>query len=209
MPDTSHGHTPAARLARTLTGTTLLTLVLLVAACSQHKPGWKLDNIDGLMPSLQFSLTDDTGQTVHANDFRGKLVMLYFGYTHCPDVCPTTLARLSQAAASLGKQSREVRILFISVDPARDTPAVLKRYAAAFGPDVVGLTGSETALRALSKRYRVTYSLAKPDAHGNYEVTHSSAVFIFGTDGHSKLLARGTDSASAIAHDLRQLLAHR
>lgn len=191
------------RLCVSLSG---IVMLLWLTACSPHRAGWKLDDIDGLMPDLHFSLTDGSGHTVHGSDFRGKLVMLYFGYTHCPDVCPTTLARLSQAAAALGKQTGAVRILFVSVDPARDTPASLKRYATAFGPDVVGLTGSQAALRALTKRYRVTYSLGKPNVQGDYEVTHSSAVFIFDSHGHSRLLARGTDSAAAITHDLKRLI---
>jgi protein SCO1/2 len=133
-------------------------------------------------------------------------VMLYFGYTHCPDVCPTTMATLSQALSKLGGDASQVRILFVTVDPRRDTPQLLKRYTQAFGPAFIGLRTADPELRRLVKRYRVTYSLGKPDARGNYEVTHSSAIFIFDKTGKARLIAESSDSAAAIAHDVQQLI---
>jgi protein SCO1/2 len=182
-------------------------LVSLLAACSQSKTPWGLKDVSGLMPSLDFTLTDATNNaTVHAGDFRGKVVLLYFGYTHCPDVCPTTLSLLGHAVGALGKNAAQVRILFVSVDPARDTQAELKAYAAAFGPQVVGLRGSEAELKALTKRYRVTYGYGKPDAHGNYEVSHSSAIYVFDRLGEVRLLAGPTDTTAMITADLERLL---
>lgn len=181
---------------------------LLPAGCGHSGPPWALKDISGLMPDLAFTLTDtQTGQPVHAAAFGGKVVLLYFGYTHCPDVCPTTLSRLSLAVGGLGAKADQARILFVSVDPKRDTTAALKTYAAAFGPEVVGLRGSADALSALTKRYRVTYGYGKPDANGDYEVSHSSAVYIFDRQGHVRLLARPTDSARAIMKDLKRLVA--
>ncbi len=158
------------------------------------------------MPPLKFTLVDDAGEPVTAASFAGKVVLLYFGYTHCPDVCPTTLADLAQSLQQLGSSANRVRVLFVSVDPKRDTPSVLKNYASAFAPQVVGLTGDEDELQAITKRYRVAYRLGKPDAEGNYVVYHSSAVFIFDTLGRVRLLADYTDGSRAIAHDLKQLL---
>jgi protein SCO1/2 len=158
------------------------------------------------MPTLEFSLTDQDGNSVHATDLRGKLVLLYFGYTHCPDVCPTTLTVLSQAVKQLGSQADKVRVLFVTVDPARDTESLLKRYAPSFGPQVMGLRGDGQELARLTKRFRVTYGLGKPDADGNYEVSHSSAVFVFDRKGEARLLGRFADTAVAYAHDLKQLL---
>jgi protein SCO1/2 len=135
-----------------------------------------------------------------------KLVLLYFGYTHCPDVCPTTLSQLSHAVAALGTSAGQVRILFVSVDPARDMLARLKTYAAAFGPEVVGLRGSQAELKALTKRYRVSYGYGKPDAHGEYEVSHSSAVYVFDREGEIRLLVGSTDAAPVITGDLQRLL---
>lgn len=177
-----------------------------LAGCSSRQEPWALNNITGLMPPLEFSLTDQDGQVVDAAAYRGRLVVLYFGYTHCPDVCPTTLATLSQAIRNLGPDADKVRVLFVTVDPARDTPTVLKQYVNAFGPGFVGLRGDNAALEKLTRRYRVAYSLEKPDAKGNYDVTHSSALFIFDTDGKARLLATGSDKAAPITQDLRRLL---
>jgi protein SCO1/2 len=185
----------------------LLVVAGLLAACSRSQTPWGLKDISGLMPPLDFTLTDaGNGATVHGKDFRGKVVLLYFGYTHCPDVCPTTLSLLGRAVAALGNDAAQVRVLFVSVDPARDTLAQLKTYAAAFGPQVVGLRGSDTELKALTKRYRVTYGYGKPDAHGNYEVSHSSAIYVFDRQGKVRLLAGPGDNALVITADLERLL---
>jgi protein SCO1/2 len=182
-------------------------MVILLVACGQNDRPWGLKDISGLMPPLDFTLTSASdGATVHGNDFRGKLVLLYFGYTHCPDVCPTTLSQLSHAVTALGTNAGQVRILFVSVDPARDTLAQLKTYAAAFGPEVVGLRGSEAELKALTKRYRVSYGYGKPDAAGDYEVSHSSAVYVFDREGEIRLLVGSTDDAPLITRDLHRLL---
>ncbi|HUW29326.1 MAG TPA: SCO family protein [Sulfuriferula sp.] len=177
-----------------------------LTACQQQEP-WALDNITGLMPKLEFKLTNDNGQAVTADAYHGKLVLLYFGYTHCPDVCPTTLATLAQALRGLGTDADKVRVLFVSVDPARDTAPVLKSYAAAFGPQFVGLSGDKKALDALTRRYRVVYSLDKSDAQGNYAVNHSSGVFIFDGSGKARLLGSSSSKAAEISRDLRRLLA--
>jgi protein SCO1/2 len=187
-----------------------ILLVLLVsaglAACSKDV-NWKLLNLTGVMPKLQFNLHDDQGQPVTADKYRGKIVMLYFGYTHCPDVCPTTMAKMAQALTALGADAKKVRVLFVSVDPARDKPERLKTYAAAFSPEMEGLSGTQEQLRTLTKRYRVTYGYGKPTKDGNYEVTHSSAVFVFDTKGNTRLMAQSDTTADAMAHDLRLLIA--
>jgi protein SCO1 len=185
-----------------------LLLVGLLAGCGRSAPPWGLRDITGLMAPLDFSLTEASdGATVHGKDFRGRLVLLYFGYTHCPDVCPTTLSHLGRAVAALGPQAEQVRILFVSVDPARDTLLQLKTYAATFGPQVVGLRGSQDEIKALTKRYRVTYGYGKPDAYGDYEVSHSSAVYVFDREGDIRLLADSTAESSVITGDLKRLLA--
>jgi len=184
----------------------LLATALLLGACGSDTT-WRLHDLSGLMPRLRFALTDGDGQTVRAGKFRGKVTLLYFGYTHCPDVCPTTLAKLAKAVATLGAGADRVRVLFVSVDPQRDRPATLRSYTGYFGPRFVGLTGGDKELRALTKRYRVTYGLGKPNADGDYEVTHSSAVFIFDAEGQVRLLATHQDTGDAIAADLQRLIA--
>jgi len=183
-------------------------LVLLVlAACTRSEPPFHLQDITGLMPRLQFALTDANGRAVSADTFRGRVVLLYFGYTQCPDACPTTLAMLQQALRSLGRRADDVRVLFVSVDPQRDTAAVLRRYVGYFGQQFVGLRGDDSALQSLTRRYRVAYHREKPDADGYYAVDHSSAVFVFDRTGRARLLAGSTSGAATIAADLQRLLA--
>ena len=183
-------------------------LLLLLAGCDSGPP-WTLRDISGLLPPLQFSLHDSGGQQRHASDYLGKLTLVYFGYTHCPDVCPTTLAQVTQAIRGLGKDADRVRVLFISVDPDRDTSAVLQQYASAFGPQVVGLSGSQAQLQALSKRYRLSYGYGygQADAKGRYAVSHSSAVFIFDDHGKARLLALESTPSASFKSDLERLLA--
>ena len=185
-------------------------LILLLTGCSRDQDlTWKTHNITGLMPDLAFTLTDTGGQPVTADDFQGKIVMLYFGYAHCPDVCPTTVATAMQAIRKAGAKAEEtVRFLFVSVDPDRDPPAVLGPYVKAFGsPSLVGLTGSQAQLKALAKRYRVAYSYEKPDAEGNYAVNHSAAIFVFDRQGQVHLVMNYRDGVEPMAHDLSQMVA--
>lgn len=179
---------------------------VLLAACSEQA-NWRTDSIDGLMPKLEFRMTDDSGRTVDAQRYRGRTVLLFFGYTSCPDVCPTTLANLAAALARTKERGAGSTVLFVSVDPQRDTLERLHAYVHAFGPAFVGLRGTPEQIAALAKRYRVTYSLGKPDAQGNYEVTHSTAVFVFDRTGRSRLLMLPRDSVDAIAADLERLAA--
>lgn len=181
-----------------------LVLAIGLAACND-KP-WRTKNIAGLMPALEFDLTDQNGRRVTAADYRGKVVLLFFGYSHCPDVCPTTLAKLAGATSRVSP-SDDVRILFVSVDPARDTLQVLRAYTGAFGKGIVGLRGTREALDQLTKRYRVTYGYGEPDASGNYPVSHSSAVFVFDEQGDARLLVRDSDPVDAIVADLDRLIA--
>lgn len=181
--------------------------VLLLASCSRQPLSWDTKNITGVMPDLQLNLTDENGRPVQASNYLGKINLLYFGYTHCPDVCPLTLATVEQALTKLGPKADKVRMLFVSVDPKRDPPRVLKRYVQAFGPHIVGLTGSQSQLQALSKRYRVAYRYGKPDADGNYAVYHSAGIFVFAPSGKVRLLMNYKEGAAAMAHDLKQLVA--
>ena len=189
----------------------LLVTTVLVNGCSRGPvaPPWHLLNITGGMPALQFTLTRDDGQVVTQKDYLGKTVLLYFGYTHCTDVCPTTLADLASILRKLGPAADLVRVLFVSVDPARDSPALLKTYVSAFGPWFVGLTGNQDQLLALTKRCRVAYRRGKLDASGNYTVYHSSMVFIFDRQGNARLLTSPGDKPTAITDDLKRLLSEQ
>ena len=175
-----------------------LILALLLAGCS--KPGWHMTDITDGMPRLSFHMTED-GRPVTAQDFRGKAVALYFGYTHCPDVCPATLANLTQMVEKV--HAPDVAILFVTVDPDRDTGPVLADYAEAFSPQVVGLRGSANELADLARRYRVAYTVTKGPP---YQVMHSNAVFFFDKDGRARLVTTDTSDTDAMAADVKRLL---
>ncbi|OMT11692.1 photosynthetic protein synthase I, partial [Burkholderia pseudomallei] len=182
-----------------------------LAGCTPRGEPWRLANVTGHLPDLTFSLTGEDGRPIDASAFRGRAALVYFGYTHCPDVCPETMARLMRVLALLSPQARsEVRILFVSVDPARDTPAAMRDYVGAFDAEhAYGLTGSERQIELLAKRYRVAYQMEKRDPNGSYEVTHSSAVYVFDAQGRARLLATDQDSPDAIAADLRRIIVNR
>jgi protein SCO1/2 len=172
---------------------------------------WNSTDVGGALPALDFTMTRASdGKTVTAADYKGKIVLLEFGYTFCPDVCPTTLLNLSTMLKSLGKDADAVRVLFVTVDPGRDSLSVLKDYTEAFGPQVVGLRGTPDQIATLAKRYRVSYSVT-PAANGQpYEVTHGAAVYVFDRAGDIKLLFSGlalakADTAPQLA-DLRTLI---
>lgn len=184
----------------------LCMVALLVVACGKAPVTFHGRDITGVMPDLQFQLTDENGKTVTAQDYANKVVVLFFGYTHCPDYCPATLTLLAQALKILPADQRDrYRVLFVSVDPKRDTPALLKKYTAYFGPQIIGLTGSKDQLDALTKRYRTAYSYGDPDANGNYEVTHGLAMYGFDVHGAVHLFMRDDEPAKEIAEDLQAL----
>ncbi|MEP7184944.1 MAG: SCO family protein [Rhodanobacter sp.] len=187
----------------------LLLLVVLLGGCQRSEPlPLRLTNISGHMPDLDFKLTDDQGKAVTGADYRGKVVLLYFGYTHCPDVCPLTLAQLHVVMQRLGPLADDVRILFVSVDPSRDTPKVLHAYVHAFDSHAIGLTGTAGATEALSKRYRSAFTREPASADGNYEVSHSSAIYVFDRNGKARVLATPSASHDDLVHDLHLLLDH-
>jgi len=180
---------------------------LTLGSCQRATPlPLRLTNITGHMPDLDFALTDDTGKAVTGADYRGKVVLLYFGYTHCPDVCPLTLAQLHVSMQRLGALADGARILFVSVDPTRDTPAILKTYVSAFDPRAVGLTGSPRAVEALSKRYRSAFTREPDASDSSYAVSHSSAIYVFDRAGHARVLATPSATQDDLVHDLHLLL---
>jgi len=186
-----------------------LSLTLLLAACGDKPVQWSLYDIKGHLPDLEFSLQGAGNRTVTQADLQGKTVLLFFGYANCPDICPTTMAQLTEVLGRLGDEARDVRILFVSVDPHRDTPDALQAYVDAFNRNAIGLTGSERQVADLARRYRVAYQIEKPrpgDNPEHYEVTHSRGVYIFDNRGKARLLASDSGSIDELTHDLRQLL---
>lgn len=156
------------------------------------------------MPRLEFTMTRASDETpVKADEYRGRVILLYFGYTHCPDVCPATLANLSDVLHKLGPDAEKVRVLFVTVDPDRDTLPVLKQFAAAFAPQVEGLRGSANELAGLARRYRVAYSVKKGPT---YEVMHTSATFVFDDSGRARLVTLDTNDTAGLAEDVKRII---
>lgn len=182
-----------------------LLMSLIMHACEPAYQ-WHGNDIRGMMPELQFLLTGPDGETVDAMSLRGKPVMVFFGFTHCPDVCPTTLTQLKVVMNKLGDKANDFQVLLVSVDPGRDTPAVMKAYTANFGPWLLGLTGSEAELDAFRKTYGVYASMESSDDLGTYNVMHSTAVFVFDQQGQSRLLYTDVSDSAAVAADIQQLI---
>ena len=195
------------RAIRTLT---VLGLLLVLTGCGGSDAEWNAKNIRGLMPELEFRLTASDGEPFTAEDRAGQVRLLFFGFTNCPDICPATMARLRNAIKQMpeGMQD-EVTLLFVSVDPKRDTPETIGEYVNFFGDNIVGLTSNEATLRELAKRYRTTFGYGKPDEEGNYDVSHSSAVYVFDGQGQARLLIRSDQSIPEISADLETLVRQR
>ncbi len=162
------------------------------------------------MPPLQFTLTDAaTGQTVTESNFRGESVLLYFGYTNCPDVCPTTLYALERMMHEMGPRADHLRVLFVTVDPNRDTPSVMTQYVALFGPHMLGLRGNAAQLATVAARDHAAYSVTPASPGHPYSVTHTAGVYAFGPHGKSQFIIAGPSSTApdyaGIAADLRWL----
>ena len=177
-----------------------LFLALMLAACS--RTGFHMTDISGAMPRLDFHMTRASdGAPVSGESYRGRVTILYFGYTNCPDVCPATLANLAGMLARLDR--KDVQVLFVTVDPGRDTLAALKEYTHAFSPQIEGLRGTDNQLADLARRYRVAYSV---DSQPPYTVMHSNAVFFFDPSGRIRLVTTDTTDTSAMAQDVTKLL---
>jgi protein SCO1 len=168
---------------------------------------WLSGQAGGPAVGGKFSLTDGSGRAVTDRDFRGKYLLVYFGYTYCPDVCPTTLNAVGDALDKLGKKADQLQPLFITVDPRRDTPAVIRQYIAAFTPRLLGLTGTPAEIAAVAKEYHVYYAEHRtgpgPD---DYSMDHSSILYLMGPDGGFIAPIRPDETGAEIAADLTKLM---
>ena len=185
----------------------IVALVALVA-CDSSAPRGKFLSADitGVDWGRDFHLVDPSGVQRSLRDYRGKVVMMFFGYTNCPDTCPLNLAKMAQAVQRLGPDGQRVQGLFVTVDPARDTPAVLAKYVHAFNPSFVGLSADMATLAATAKDFKVYFAPEKADASGRYMVTHNGSIFVFDSQGHLRLLMNDTTAIDTMVHDLKLLL---
>lgn len=157
--------------------------------------------------SAPFVLTDQDGRRFDSASLRGKAALIFFGFTHCPDICPTTLAAMSNVLETLGSDADKVQPVFISVDPERDTPAVLKAFHALFDPRIIMLTGSPDAIAAVAKAWHVYYKHQPPDPSGNYAVDHTASVFLIDREGLFRSTFDFHESESVIAEKVKLLIA--
>jgi len=161
--------------------------------------------IDSKDPVTNFTLTGPGGESVSLVDFRDKVVILYFGYTFCPDVCPATMVELRTAMEELGRQADDVQVLMVSLDPERDTPEVLEKYVAHFNPSFIGLTGTEDEVIAASAPLGIFYEKEEGSAASGYLVNHTATVMVLDKRGHLRLLYPFGTEGEAMAADLRHL----
>jgi protein SCO1/2 len=184
----------------------LLASAALLAACGDRKPQFNAVDLTGADYARDFRLPDVDGKVRTLEDFKGKAVIVFFGYTQCPDVCPTTMADIAQAKKLLGADGAKVQGIFITIDPERDTPELLKAYVANFGPDFVALRGTPEQTAALARDFKVYYKKVEGKG-GNYTMDHSAASFVYDPQGRLRLYARYGAGPQVLADDLRQLLA--
>ena len=182
----------------------VLVLGLALSSCNQGTQ-FRSTDITGADFGKDFQLADFNGQPRRLTDFRGKVVAVFFGYTHCPDVCPTTLAELASAVSKLGPDASRVQVLFITADPERDTAAVLKQYVTAFNPTFLGLRGTPEQTAEVAKAFKVLIQKNATDDPNNYTVDHSSGTYVYDTSGRLRLYVSYGQGADVLAHDLEQL----
>jgi protein SCO1/2 len=178
----------------------------LLAACSEAKPQFKAIDLTGADYARDFQLADHNGQQRSLKDFRGKLVVLFFGFTQCPDVCPTTMGEVAEAKRLMGADGARVQGLFLTVDPERDTPEVLKAYMQNFDPTFLALRGTPEQLAAVAKEYKVYYKKVPGTTPTSYSMDHSAASYVYDTQGRLRLYTRYGTGPQALASDLQLLI---
>lgn len=169
-------------------------------------PSYNGQEINSTNPVTNFTLTGPGGESVSLVDFRGKVIMLYFGYTFCPDVCPATMVELRTAVDELGRQADDVQVLMVTLDPERDTPEVLEKYVAHFNPSFIGLTGTEDEVIAASAPLGIFYEKEAGSAASGYLVNHTATVMVLDKRGHLRLVYPFGTSGEDMAADLRHLV---
>lgn len=205
---------PFVRSARRILALLFVTAaVLAVSACGRQGESaqatsstFKNTDVTGLDYAKDFALPDYNGKMRTLADFKGKAVVVFFGYTQCPDVCPTTMAEMANVMQQLGPLAERVQVLFITLDPARDTPAVLSKYVPAFDPRFLGLVGDQAATDKVAKEFKVFYQKVPGKEPGSYTMDHTAGSYVFDPQGRLRLFVRHGQGPEPIVHDLKILL---
>ena len=183
----------------------VILIAALLAGCSPSGPRFKNTDITGADWAQDFALTDQTGKPRTLTDFRGKVVVMFFGYVHCPDVCPTTLVELRDVVERLGEDGKRVQVLFVTVDPERDTPELLAQYVPVFHPSFLALYGSLEQTARVAKEFKVFYQKVPGSAPGDYSIDHTAGSYVFDPKGRVRLFVRQGQVGDLVA-DIRILL---
>jgi len=185
----------------------LASLLSALPGCSSaQKPSFLSTDITGADFGKGFNLVDHTGKLRTLEDFKGKVVVVFFGYTHCPDICPATMGNLATAMTKLGPDASRVQVLFITVDPENDNAEVLKEYLSAFNPTFLGLYGNALATKKTTKEYNVVYQKHTDSSAGHHSVDHSTGTYIYDTRGKLRLYVSNDKGADVFVHDISELL---
>lgn len=195
------------RISHLRTLFTLFFVAVFIAACSSEQaPEFIGSDISGTGLGAGMAIPDTSGQVRTLNDYKGKVTVVFFGFTQCPDVCPTALAELSQTMDLLDDKADDVQVVLVSVDPERDTPEILSAYVSAFHPSFVGLTGSLEQLHTAAQSFKAYYAKAPGPTPEQYTMDHTASFYVFDKKGDVRVLIAGDASATDIASDIRQLL---
>jgi len=178
----------------------------LICACSPQQAAFSSVDVTGAEYGKGFELTDHNGQVRHLGDFAGKVVVMFFGYTQCPDVCPTSMAELAGIKKALGKDGDRLQGLFVSIDPQRDTPEVLKGYMANFDPTFLALSAPPDKLAELAKDYKIYYKKVEGKTPNSYTMDHSAGSYVYDTKGQLRLFSRYGSDPKGLTEDIRILL---
>jgi protein SCO1/2 len=184
-----------------------LALAAVLAACDASRPAFKGTDVTGASFAREFSLSDPSGKTRTLVEFQGKVVTVFFGFTRCPDACPTSMAQMKVALAQLGDDAKRVQVVFITVDPERDTPEVLNAYVTGFDPSFLGLYGNVEQTAAVAKEFKVFYQKSAGKTADSYSVDHTAATYVFDPKGRLRLFLKHGAPAEDVAADLKRLLA--
>jgi protein SCO1 len=186
-----------------------IAIFLMLSGCSENKPQFKSVDITGADYAQNFNLPDQFGKTRTIADFKGKAVVVFFGFTQCPDVCPTSLAELAEAKKLLGKEGDKLQGIFVSLDPERDTPPVLKAYMENFDPSFLALRGNLEQTAQTAKQFRIYYQKVDGKTPGSYTMDHSAGSYVLDPQGRIRLFTRYGSGAAALADDIKLLLKDR
>jgi protein SCO1/2 len=187
----------------------MLVMAVLLAGCDKvldRPASFENTDVTGLDYGKGFSLVDHTGKPRTLADFRGKVVVMFFGYTQCPDVCPTTMIEMAKVMKELGPAADKVQVLFVTLDPQRDTPEVLSQYVPAFDKRFIGLYGNAEQTAAVAKEFKIFYNKVPGSSANTYTIDHTAGSYVFDQTGKLRLFLRNGQDPRSIVHDIRQLL---